>query len=1392
MQLDAMQFKIRGMQRDITESSFSSEFAYENMNMSLISRDSNTLLALSTEKGNKIVDISDVDDNKITLKGDALGYAIVKDILIIFTHSTTLGDTIYKIYKESGVIKGVQLFNGNLNLDNEHPIETLSFYENEDIIKVYWTDSKNQLRFVNIVSSKVYTNTSFDTVQPLQLKEVVSIVKNDLSDGMFPSGTVQYAFTYYNQYAQETNIFYVSPLYYSTFKERGGTAEEKISNSFHINITNLDTKFDYLRIYSIIRTSIDSTPTVRKVTDISVKDNLTGIIDYTDTNTAGSTITPSDLLYVGGEELIIDNIAQKDNTLFIGNIKINRPTLQTLNITDRTITFSEKNLYYEESNNSFYGYKPEALRNRTFIDNVSTDAYSSQKSFKVRDTYRFGIQAQHTSGKWSETIWINDVLNTINPQTYIDSNGVVVKGSKAFYTINDSTLISTLIGLGYVRVRGVVVYPQLNDRSVIAQGILNPTLFNVGDRYNNSVDNIASWFSRPIVNGPVEPNINPINNGQWNEFRHGYGIPGWRSTNGEIQCNDGTPTQHYLGDVATTDFVSYYPSNFYIDQSVMTLNSPEIEFDDNIKNIENNNFKLRIIGLTNITGFNSNLSITTSTAPKQDVGGFRFNNLGIRNYSTYGYKSLITSPAWKDRIVRSKNDDYSATDHGRTIVDFMVYPWQAERSLNNEPVSVVNYSAKLASKLMSNLRYAGYNSYLESANIWTPTHGITDISVFNSTESVITKIGSPEEDNSKIVYKGNVDKIIMPNTNNTDYGKWSSFPITAAFNGVIDTINRGMSYDNSINDDELPLDYKIGYEPVRIQYKSTPHAIFGFKWNSGVQTIAPSLNGYNKVSTNSVNSFWRTDAYTMSQDDITIANSGKSGLWIAELYRDDEDIANRFGGQTQEAFEANTWLPCGEPISLFGTTGLPLTTLTVNYTEGDTFIQRYDCLKTYTAGLTNVNSVSEVVSFLCETHINLDSRTDKNRGNLDNTLDTPINFNLFNPVYNQRNNFFTYNALNYNRFNIDNFPNTISWTKSKIAGDLIDTWTNLTLANTLDLDGVYGSVNAIRNLNNELVVFQDKAIGTIQYNSRIQVNTSDGVPIEIANSAKVDGKRYATTTVGTRNKWSITQSDFGLYFIDNITKGIYLFNGNRPECLSDKLGFHSWSNNNITNEISWLPSTYNTFTSQYDKVNSIVYFINGDYCLGYSELMQQFLSFYSYKATPFMFNAFDTFLSLRRPFLTVPDGDTTLYLWEQNAGKYGEYFNFKQPFWVTVIANKDPHRTKVFNTISFRADTFDSNNVISDLKPFDMLNVWNEYQTGSNELTETANVKSTLKQKFRVWRATIPTDTSRRIGGNRPGSSHRRFGVDRMRNPWLYLSLIGSGQTENKTVLHDLVVNYTV
>jgi hypothetical protein len=39
-------------------------------------------------------------------------------------------------------------------------------------------------------------------------------------------------------------------------------------------------------------------------------------------------------------------------------------------------------------------------------------------------------------------------------------------------------------------------------------------------------------------------------------------------------------------------------------------------------------------------------------------------------------------------------------------------------------------------------------------------------------------------------------------------------------------------------------------------------------------------------------------------------------------------------------------------------------------------------------------------SFIVETHINLDGRYDRNRGNIDNRAATPSNFNLLNTVYN--------------------------------------------------------------------------------------------------------------------------------------------------------------------------------------------------------------------------------------------------------------------------------------------------------------------------------------------------------------------------------------------------------
>ena len=50
--------------------------------------------------------------------------------------------------------------------------------------------------------------------------------------------------------------------------------------------------------------------------------------------------------------------------------------------------------------------------------------------------------------------------------------------------------------------------------------------------------------------------------------------------------------------------------------------------------------------------------------------------------------------------------------------------------------------------------------------------------------------------------------------------------------------------------------------------------------------------------------------------------------------------------------------------------------------------------------------------------------------------------------------------------------------------------------------------NEARLVNCSLYCFQDSGVSRLLYNSRVQVNTSDGVPIEIANShTRRSGKR---------------------------------------------------------------------------------------------------------------------------------------------------------------------------------------------------------------------------------------------------------------------------------------------
>lgn len=1609
------------MQRDLSASAFNSEYSYENKNVRVMPTDESTLLSLINEKGNKKSGIAGVGDY---IKGIPIGQALVNDELIIFAAGdddyrladitpnifevsdifpcdilignltaeedtasditpdlntvkditfidcpyklnidvdSMLDDRIYKLWFNNGTLTGKRLFRGDLGFNYKHPIETISFYENADIRKVYWTDGLNQPRVINIaaVSDIVskWNTDSFNFVRTLNLNEEITIERNIVANGSFAPGVIQYAFTYFNKYGQESNIFYTSPLYYISYNNRGASPEDKVSNSFNIEVVNVDRRFDYIRIYSIHRTSINATPDVRRVVDLapptgaskyvigegeSYKVNLPiekiqigmvgsanrvglntftpesenssykrwtfdtsvndkvffsngnyiqapssgetmtvtiqysnrttislsskkmtlydytrGKLYYVDNGLSGDSVDPTELLYIGGEEVVFGTMAQKDNTLFLGDIETKRKTL------DSTIRnyFKGKSITFSSYNKSISSPEPKGYY--PYSNQLKMNSYQF-KTFKYLEYYRFGIQAQHYTGKWSEPIWINDVRNTVHiDTTFYSSNNIGLPVAE--FTLDDSTIISRLLDNGYVRVRPVVVYPTINDREAICQGILCPTVYNVSDRYGNSPFAQSSWFTRP--NAPFDEykafhynqnnegawggdwmglgqflgnpsaysragimsnnrtivtlekkqyNIDIVNKGAWAEFRHNKPIPGNSNRNAEIQCIWNPPSGPYVNDTATdsdvASWVSNNAENYYIDQSILTFHSPDIEFDNEVRSIDTSGLKLRIVGMVPLTAFASDIDIQTSTPVnnfydsselpagfyKEPVGvenDFSYEGLGVHlGDSHFGWRGLISGAFWFDELTAYKKDTGN-TKHLTT--GFVVYPWHRNGSLNNTKFATDGYrSAMLDKKKMSNMRYSYKSVYLDSGNIWNAYEsgsgtrtGISGVAVFDSNE--VSLIRLPAQENSGLTdinYYGNVDKLL---TISRIGDKKDGYPIMTTGVQSAETNAHTLFSSGYTQVDGRFTDQITGTDPVRIKYKSTPHAVLALNYTtSGAQRILPTIkdgdydntwfvNAQNSSAPSGQHMYWDKSgsAKSVSQDTIiagaprgpisAVSSIQHGWLWLGELYND--NVQNRFGGQTEEAFENNTWLPCGDPISLVDTNNGVKSSITIRWEEGDTYFQRYDHIKTYPFTLEDQNAVTDIVSFMCETRVNIDGRYDRNRGQTSNFSITPENFNLVNDVYSQPNNFFNYRTINPNKLNLDNFHNSITWTKTKTAGELADTWTNITLASTLDLDGDKGTVRALRRFNNNIFAFQDRGISQILYNENMQISSTDGVPIEIANSGKVNGKRYISDRIGCTNKWSMCETSNGIYFIDDITKGIFLFNG-QLDNLSDRLGFHSWINRASDSIDIWNPVDFDGFVTYYDKVNGDVFFISKDECLAFSEPLGQFSSFYSYERMPYFINLEDRGIALN------VEGTGTLYRpWLHNEGDYNMFFGVYQPFYTTVIANPDMPVDKIFNNLEFRSDSWNKNGNLLNTA-FDTLTVWNEYQQGTSTLNNILGRPSDLKKKFRIWRANIP-----RAKAN---------GRDRMRNPWLYIKLSMEGENVNKTVLHDMIVHY--
>lgn len=540
--------------------------------------------------------------------------------------------------------------------------------------------------------------------------------------------------------------------------------------------------------------------------------------------------------------------------------------------------------------------------------------------------------------------------------------------------------------------------------------------------------------------------------------------------------------------------------------------------------------------------------------------------------------------------------------------------------------------------------------------------------------------------------------------------------------------------------------------------------------------------------------------YEVNQPDLTSVafngttvsplHKGDRYFFIGEVYKDFGygESDTRYGGIYLSDVETNRFVTAGPQYMIEDMAGDNTDIVCAN--QGDTYFQKWDALRVKPYSKDAPNQVIDITSLMVETHINLDGRTDLQRGISELASIDTTTFGQLNPVYSQHNNFVLKRDLDED-FNTDSYRSSITWTLPKADMADVDEWTHVTLGSTLKLDGDKGVCRALRRVQNSLIAFQDRGISEILYNSRTQLSTQDGVPIEIANSGKVDGKRYITNKYGCTNKWSIIEGKNALYFVDNINKAFCAFNGQGIDNLSSRLNFSAWFRNNSFIE-PWTPvSNAESMVSFYDKVHSDVYLVKTNTtdqpCLVYNETLGVFTSFYSYGNVPMMTNVDDKFIAFKSG-----------KLWLQNEGLYCNFFGEQSDFWVQYRVTPNPISDKIWTNIDYRADFYkvldesgnfvvERNEDLTDLdewayqkdETFDVLKVWNEYQnTGENK-------KVPLK-KFRIWRYVIPRAL--------PGMTNV-FGLDRIRNPWVNILLkkhYDDDSTSNQDLmqLHDVTVTY--
>tara|TARA_R100000654_G_scaffold2251_5_gene8301 strand:- start:30118 stop:34482 length:4365 start_codon:yes stop_codon:yes gene_type:complete len=320
----------------------------------------------------------------------------------------------------------------------------------------------------------------------------------------------------------------------------------------------------------------------------------------------------------------------------------------------------------------------------------------------------------------------------------------------------------------------------------------------------------------------------------------------------------------------------------------------------------------------------------------------------------------------------------------------------------------------------------------------------------------------------------------------------------------------------------------------------------------------------------------------------------------------------------------------------------------------------------------------------------------------------------------------------------------------KVNGELIDSWTKFPLEAYYDVDD-HGPINKIINFKNNVLFFQDQAVGVYSINREAITTTDDGVPTQLGTSQGWGKHQYYSKEAGSIHQWAIATTNSAVYFFDAIHRKIHQIGGAQGggiTSLSELKGIHSYlqflGNDVFTRKEDGGDNPIKKLGAHIgvDEINDEIIFTflskntgeKGKYeSLIFDELAGQFSTRFSC-TPPIWINNGNTLLSSR------VDAEDIQSMYTHNIGDWGNFYEIVKSCELTLVINPEADINKVLRFLEFNSIVRDDDKIIDRTKTITGFKISTETQISDSIYKTTPDSLTRIKRRFDKWRIKLPRD----------------------------------------------------